>query len=251
MVIPETHSSDLGPHTGPPRVLIIDDDEKLCRLLKDYLQPLGYLVDSTYSGHDGLIRALATPYTAVILDVMLPGMNGFDLLRKLREVSRVPVLMFSALGEEVDRIAGLEVGADDYLPKTFSPRELLARLRAVLRRSHGEQLSAENRASTPLAFAGLRLDPESHTASLSGRTLHLTPIEYEILLSLMRAAGRVKTRERLLTEVADRDFECFDRSIDVHVSSLRKKLGEDAKTPRFIETVRGAGYRLRVPGSDA
>jgi two-component system response regulator CpxR len=183
----------------------------------------------------------------VILDVMLPGLNGVDLLRKLRRTSSVPVLMLTALGDESDRIAGLEVGADDYLPKTFSMRELLARLRAVLRRSWMNEMGAAETESAPISVGGLHLVPDCRDASLDGVPLNLTPIEYELLLALARARGRVKTRETLLVEAADRDFENFDRSIDVHISSLRRKLGDDPKAPRFIETVRGAGYRIRLP----
>jgi two-component system, OmpR family, response regulator CpxR len=232
------------------RLLLIDDDEKLCRLLRDYLVPLGYSIDSVHNGSEGLERARNSSYGAIILDVMLPGMNGFDVLRRLRETSNAPVLMLSALGDEADRIAGLEIGADDYLPKAFSTRELLARLRAVLRRSFSAPLNAADPEASAVSLGGLWLDPGARIAKLDGQALSLTPIEYDILLSLAKAPGRVKTRERLLLEVADRDFESFDRSIDVHVSSLRRRLGDDPKTPRFIETVRGVGYRMRRPGED-
>ena len=233
------------------RLLIIDDDEKLCRLLRDYLMSFGYSVETAHDGVEGLTRALSTPFSAVILDVMLPGMNGIDVLRELRRRSTVPVLMLSALADQDDRIAGLEVGADDYVPKTFSTRELLARVRAVLRRSWFTGAASGEFDPSPISLGGLRLEPASREAILDGNPLVLTHIEYEILLALARAKGRVKTREALLLEGADRDFEAFDRSIDVHISSLRKKLGEDAKSPRFIETVRGMGYRMRVPGSEA
>lgn len=231
-------------------LLIIDDDVKLARLLKDYLTPLGYEVDVVHNGSAGLKKAMEMPYAAVILDVMLPGMNGMEVLRELRRVSNVPVLMLTALGDEPDRIAGLEVGADDYVPKTFSTRELLARLRAVLRRS---QMSTRVRmeAESTVVVGELKIDVDARSAELSGETLVLTPIEFDMLLSLGRAAGRVKSREQLLLEVAERDFEVFDRSIDVHISSLRKKLGDDAKSPRWIETVRGAGYRLKKSGAEA
>lgn len=231
-------------------LLLIDDDMKLARLLKDYLTPLGYEVDVVHNGAAGLKKAMEMPYAAVILDVMLPGMNGMEVLRELRRVSNVPVLMLTALGDEPDRIAGLEVGADDYVPKTFSTRELLARLRAVLRRS---QMSTRVRmeADSTVVVGELKIDVDARSAELRGETLVLTPIEFDMLLSLGRAAGRVKSREQLLLEVAERDFEVFDRSIDVHISSLRKKLGDDAKSPRWIETVRGAGYRLKKSGAEA
>jgi len=165
--------------------------------------------------------------------------------------SAVPVLMLTALGDEPDRIAGLEVGADDYLPKTFSTRELLARLRAVLRRSRLTARLNEAPHPAPVAVAELYIDPSARTASLDGTPLTLTPVEYDLLLSLARSAGRVKSREQLVLDAADRDFEAFDRSIDVHISALRKKLGDDPKSPRFIETVRGAGYRMRKPDTAA
>lgn len=235
---------------SPTRILIIDDDEKLCRLLGDYLTPLGYVVDAIHNGREGLQRALEREYDAIILDVMLPGMNGFDVLREIRRRSQVPVLMLTALGDEPDRIAGLEVGADDYLPKTFSTRELLARLRAVLRRSMVSARPKAAEASETVTVGDLILDPGARSAIIGGKPLTLTAIEYDLLLSLAKSAGRVKSREQLLLEVAERDFEVFDRSIDVHISSLRRKLGDDPKTPQFIETVRGVGYRMRKPGSE-
>lgn len=233
------------------RLLVIDDDVKLCRLLGDYLNPLGYDVVPAHSGPEGLERALNEEFAAVILDVMLPGMNGLDVLRELRRQSNVPVLMLTAIGEEPDRIVGLEMGADDYLPKNFSTRELLARLRAVLRRSVATAQLREPARNAPIVVGDLWLDTETRTASLGEKALMLTPVEFDLLLSLARAVGRVRTREQLLLEVADRDFESFDRAIDVHISSLRRKLGDDARAPRFIETVRGAGYRLRKPGASA
>ena len=232
------------------RLLIIDDDAKLAGLLRDYLEPLGYVIDLVHNGKDGLQLALQGGYAAIILDVMLPGMNGLDVLREIRKQSSVPILMLSALGDEPDRIAGLEVGADDYLPKTFSTRELLARLRAVLRRSVQTIQQQQASREAPLSIGELWIDPSARSVSMAGKALVLTPVEYQILLALARAVGRVKTREQLLLEVAERDFEVFDRSIDVHVSSLRKKLGDDAKNPRYIETVRSAGYRLKKPGTE-
>ena len=237
-------------HAGRTRLLIVDDDEKFVRLLRDYLEPFGYQVDTANEGRRGLAMALEGDYAAVILDIMLPGLNGLDLLRELRRESQVPVIMLTALGDEPDRIAGLEIGADDYLPKTFSTRELLARLRAVIRRSLVTSKQQNDAEPAPVSVGGLRIDPATHTATLDGRPLSLTPVEYEMLLALARSAGRVKSREQLLLEIAERDFEAFDRSIDVHISSLRKKLGDDPKSPRYIETVRGAGYRMRRPESE-
>lgn len=232
------------------RLLLVDDDRKLCRLLKAYLEPLGYYVATMHTGTEGLARALAEPYDAVILDVMLPGLNGFDLLKRLRAKSSVPVLMLTGLGEESDRVAGLEIGADDYVPKTFSTRELLARLRAVIRRSRNAAAQG-GPYSARVSVGGLRMDPDTRTATLNGQPLTLTPVEFEILLCLARGCGRVQSREHILLEVADRDFEVFDRSVDVHISSLRKKLGDDSKSPRFIQTVRSAGYMLLKPQDEA
>lgn len=225
------------------RVLIIDDDPKLCRLVKDYLDPMGYDVESAGTGPAGLEKALAGDFQAVILDVMLPGMDGFEVLRRIRQSSTVPVLMLTALGDESDRIVGLEIGADDYLPKTFSTRELLARLRAVTRRSNMTQSQkAEN--DDEIAIGELRINPASRQASESGQILSLTPVEFDLLVTLARSADRVMSRDRLLDEISGRDYEVFDRSIDVHISSLRRKLNDDPKNPRYIKTVRSAGYML-------
>ena len=229
------------------RILIIDDDLKLCRLIANYLQPLGYLVSAEHTGPAGLNRALDDTFDAVLLDVMLPGLSGLDVLRELRKQSSVPVLMLTALGEESDRIVGLEIGADDYLPKTFSTRELLARLRAVLRRSVMTARSKEPPHAAPIAVGDLWINRESHTVTLKENPLTLTPVEYELLIALASVAGRVRTREQLLLEVAEREFEAFDRAIDVHISSLRRKLGDDPRSPRYIETVRGTGYRMIKP----
>lgn len=230
------------------RILLVDDDLKLCRLVRQYLEPLGYAVSLAHSGEDGLHAALAGTFDAVILDVMMPKLDGFEVLKRLRAKSGVPVLMLTGLGEEADRIVGLEIGADDYLPKTFSTRELLARLRAVIRRSRATAQQKIEEPSPLVSVGELRMEPASRTASLAGQSLTLTAVEYDLLLSLARAAGRVKTRERLLIEVAERDFEAFDRSIDVHISSLRRKLGDDPRTPRFIQTIRSVGYLMRKPG---
>lgn len=230
---------------------MIDDDVKLCRLIRDYLQPLGYHVSIAHTGQDGLTLAAGDNFAAVILDVMLPGINGLEVLRHVRETSNVPVLMLTGRGEEPDRIVGLELGADDYLPKTFSTRELLARLRAVIRRSSIAVQARAQQKELVITLDNLSINSGSRSAQLDGTSLQLTAVEFDILTSLARAAGLVKTREQLLLEVADRDFEVFDRSIDVHVSSLRKKLGDDPKTPRFITTIRSVGYMMRKPGSDS
>ncbi len=230
------------PDKEKTRVLIVDDDKKLCRLVTDYLEPMGYLVESAYTGSDGLKEALSRRFDVVILDVMLPELDGFEFLRRLRQESDIPVLMLTSRGDETDRIVGLEMGADDYLPKTFSTRELLARLRAVTRRAFRPLPGGGPPADSPLNIGALRIEPDSRTARLDGGLLELTPIEYELLICLARAAGRVLSRDHLLEMVSGREFEVFDRSIDVHISSLRRKLGDNPKKPRFIKTVRRAGY---------
>jgi DNA-binding response OmpR family regulator len=228
-------------------LLLVDDDVKLCRLVREYLEPLGYQVSSAHTGPDGLQLALAVSYDAIILDVMLPGLDGFEILKRLRAKSNVPVLMLTGLGDEADRIVGLEIGADDYLPKTFSTRELLARLRAVIRRSRLTAVQKGDERQPAVVVGELRVDPEARVALLGTQPLSLTAVEFDLLLSLAKAAGRVKTRERLLLEVAERDFEAFDRSIDVHISSIRKKLNDDPKEPHYIQTIRGVGYMMLKP----
>ena len=233
--------------SGPSRLLLVEDDRRLCGLVKAYLEEMGYSIAVAHTGPEGLEMALRENFHALILDVMLPGMDGFEVLRRLRAHSTVPVLMLTGRGEEADRIVGLELGADDYLPKTFSTRELLARLRAVLRRSFLSKTQTMEKRLAPVVVGDLYVDPASYSASLDGQPMVLTRQEFDLLLAMARASGRVKTREQLLLEVADRDFEGFDRSIDVHISSLRKKLGDDAKSPRWIETVRGVGYMMKKP----
>lgn len=225
------------------RVLMIDDDVKLCRLVKDYLSPMGFTVESAYNGREGLEKVKHGNYHAVILDVMLPGMDGFTVLKHIRQISTVPVLMLTALGDEADRIVGLEIGADDYLPKTFSTRELLARLRAVTRRAHitAEQIKNE---TEEISVGDIYINSATREASKNGETLNLTALEFDLLLCLAQSAGRVLNRDTLLDEIAGRNYDVFDRSIDVHISSLRKKLGDDSKNPRYIKTIRSVGYML-------
>ncbi len=233
------------------RLLVVDDDLKLCRLVRGYLEPLGYQVAVAHDGEEGLSLAIAGGFDAVLLDVMMPTMDGLQVLRALREKSNVPVLMLTGLGDEADRIVGLELGADDYLPKTFSTRELLARLRAVIRRSRMVSAAAlaTEKPQAPLEVGDLCLDLDTRECTLAAQPIALTTVEFDLLFALARAVGRVKTRERLLLETAERDFEAFDRSIDVHISSIRRKLGDDPKMPRYIQTIRGVGYRMPKPGA--
>ncbi|MEM9080162.1 MAG: response regulator transcription factor [Verrucomicrobiota bacterium] len=224
-------------------LLVVDDDVKLCGLVKEYLEPLGYEVEMRHTGTEGLEAAREGEWEAVILDVMMPGMDGFEVLKELRKSSQVPVLMLTAMGEEADRIVGLEMGADDYLPKTFSTRELLARLRAVTRRAKVAE-PVEDESTVDLVADGLVVNEAVHTVVLDDEPLDLTALEFAILVTLMRARGRVKSREQLIEEVSERKFDIFDRSIDVHISALRRKLKDNAKEPRFIKTVRAVGYQF-------
>ncbi len=246
-----THSTPRqGDSSQATRILMIDDDRKLCRLIKDYLGPMGYDAVCVHTGLEGVEKVNAENWSAVILDVMMPGMDGFEVLKQIRKTSDVPILMLTSRGEEPDRIVGLEIGADDYLPKTFSMRELLARLRAVMRRTAAAAKTANSEGEPEIVIGQLRVNAGSRVAVISDQLLELTPVEFDMLLSLARAKGRVKTREQLLDEIRDRNYDVFDRSIDVHISALRKKLGDDPKTPRFIRTVRSAGYMLINPDAE-
>ena len=229
------------------RVLVIDDDEDLCELTADYLTPLGFRVEAEHTGARGAERATTEAWHAVILDVMLPDVDGFEVLRRIRAKSKVPVLMLTGRGEETDRIVGLELGADDYLPKTFSSRELLARLRAAVRRAGWVSESPAPAPMREVVAGPLRICSDTHTATLHDKALTLTRTEFELLLVLASAKGRVKSRDQLFEELRGGEWEVFDRAIDMHISSLRKKLGDDPKEPDFIKTVRGVGYMLTVP----
>lgn len=221
-------------------LLVIDDDTELCDLLRDYLGQEGFRVDARNDGPSGLARALESRPDLVILDVMLPGASGFDVLRRLRQSSRVPVIMLTARGDDVDRIVGLEMGADDYLGKPFNPRELVARIRAVQRRA-GATGNERVTASEILRSGDVLLDVGARSATLAGVELDLTSAELGLLELLLRSAGKVVTREEISEKVLGRRFSPYDRSIDVHVSNLRKKLADEAGRDR-IKTVRGSGY---------
>src|SRR5213078_4360072 len=220
-------------------ILVIDDDVELCTLVGEYLAPEGFLVECAHDGKRGLEAAVTGEHLLVVLDVMLPGMNGFDVLRRIRGKSRVPVLLLTARGEDVDRIVGLEIGADDYLPKPFNPRELVARIRAILRRTRAG--AGEMPVPEVIKVGDVELDPARRSVHHHGKPVELTSVEFGLLQVLLREAGRVVTREALVDEVLGRKFSPFDRSIDMHVSKVRKKLG-DTDTEDHIKTVRGAGY---------
>jgi two-component system response regulator CpxR len=218
-------------------LLIIDDDTELCALLSEFLAREGFSVTLEHDGARGLEVALNGDFALIVLDLMLPTLDGFALLKQLREGSRVPVLMLTARGEDIDRIVGLELGADDYLAKPFNPRELVARIRAILRRV---QAPPKGR----LEVNGVTIDPGSRSVSYEGHEVEITTLEFDILEVLMRSAGRVVSRDMLMENMYNRKATPFDRSIDMHVSHLRKKL-ETQKT--LIKTVRGVGYQFCRP----
>ena len=228
----------MEPRSRRARVLIIDDDERLNALLAEYLAQFQYAVTTVTHPDAGLRAFKADPPDIVVLDLMLPDTDGFAVCRKIRETSRVPIMMLTARGDVTDRIVGLELGADDYLPKPFEPRELVARLQAVLRRSDGAAADAVEM----LRAGGLELNWTTRRATLAGRDLQLTTAEILLLAMLMRNRGRVLSRDRILEETRGLDWDSFDRSIDVLVSRLRQKLGDDSRRQMFIKTVRGAGY---------
>jgi DNA-binding response OmpR family regulator len=230
--------------SGRTRVLLIDDDEKLNVLLREYLGRFNFAVQAVVHPEEGLRTLKAEPPDIVVLDVMLPDMDGFAVCQKIRELSRVPVVMLTARGDVADRIVGLELGADDYLSKPFEPRELMARMQAVLRRG-GSTASEERTRVGPLD-----VNWTTSSARLSGRLLPLTPAEFALLGLFVRNRGRVLSRDRIMDETHGIDLEAYDRSIDVLVSRLRQKLGDDPKQPSFIRTMRGIGYQF-IGGSDA
>ncbi|MDD2501521.1 MAG: response regulator transcription factor [Geobacter sp.] len=223
------------------RILVVDDDQDLCSLLQEYLADEGFDTEVAHTGAMGAEQAVQGGYALIVLDVMLPGLNGLEVLRRIRALSSVPVLMLTARGEEVDRIVGLELGADDYLPKPFNPRELVARIRAIQRRQAAAQKL--NLPAEPILSVGdLMLDPGGRTVLQGQRQVALTSLEFSLLEQLLTQAGRVISREELCSLALGRQLNSFDRSIDVHVSSLRRKLGPAADGSERIKSVRGVGY---------
>jgi two-component system, OmpR family, response regulator CpxR len=220
------------------KILIIDDDAELCEMLSEYLRKEAFEVESVQHGTRGLERARTGSYDLIVLDVMLPGMNGFDLLRELRTTSEVPVLLLTARGDELDRIVGLEIGADDYLPKPFNARELLARIRAIGRRN----ARTANSPKHPVNVGDVELDPGTRSITLNGKVLDVTTVEFNLLEMLLRSAGNVVSRDDIASTVLGRELSPFDRSIDVHISKLRKKLGNLPNGRERIKTIRNTGY---------
>jgi len=223
------------------RLLLIDDDKELSAMLGEYLTTEGIDVEYAYNGKQGIEKALAEDFDAIVLDVMMPGLDGFEVLRRLRVESSVPVLMLTAKGDDVDRIVGLEIGADDYLPKPFNPRELLARLRAVLRRTQASSHQVDNEQLLQIGL--LELIPASRSALVAGKPLDLTSTEFNLLLTLIKQAGKVVSKETLSELSMGRKLEKYDRSIDMHMSNLRKKMAQSG-VGEMIITVRGQGYQL-------
>ena len=229
------------------RILVVDDDRALAEMLGEYLERAGYLVSSQETVAEGFAAARREAFDAVVLDVMLPDGDGLDLCRRLRAESDVPILMLTARGDPSDRIVGLEIGADDYLPKPFNPRELLARLRAILRRRTGPGARAET-----LRFGALEIDRTARVVRLEGEERTITSHQFELLWALASRAGQVLTRDALMQLVRGEDLEAFDRSIDVHVSRIRQAIEDDPRCPRRILTVRGVGYVFsRSPSSSS
>jgi len=220
-------------------ILVVEDDAKVASTIRLYLEHAGHAVETLGDGNAALVRATAEPAPALILlDVMLPGVDGFEICRRLRARSNVPVILVTARADEEDRLAGLDLGADDYVSKPFSPRELVARVRAVLRRS-------QDAASGPvIERAGVRIDPTRHEVHVHGARIELTPREFVLLLAFLRAPGRAFTRDELIARVMGDDYGGLDRTIDVHVKNLRRKIEVDPAAPRLVETVAGVGYRF-------
>lgn len=226
------------------RVLVVDDEESLLKLVRSYLEREGFEVRTAQDGETALALARESNPDLVVLDLMLPGLDGVEVCRRLRQFSDAYVVMLTARAEEIDKIVGLSVGADDYLTKPFSPRELVARVKAMLRRPRGRTAPASDELPPLQHFGELSLDLAGHRVMKTGEELTLTPLEYKILTTLASAPGRVFTREQLIEKVWGYDYYGDDHVVDVHVASLRKKLGEDPARPRWIRTIRGAGYRF-------
>jgi len=219
-------------------VLVVDDEPSVRKVAAAYLEREGFQVQTAADGLDGLRQAQAGGLALVVLDVMLPRMNGLEVCKRIRSSSNVPVVLLTARGEEFDRVLGLELGADDYVVKPFSPRELVARIKAILRRTAGEA------APLPVVYEDLRIDPAARMVSLAGQLLELSALEFDLLHELAKSPGRVFTRNELITRVWGEDFPGVDRVVDVHMVSLRRHLGESGQSPRFIQAVRGVGYRF-------
>ena len=221
------------------KILVVDDEPEITRLVRAYLERAGFAVVTAAEGREALAVFRHERPNLVVLDLNLPGMDGLDVCREMRRASDVPIIMLTARLEETDRLIGLELGADDYVVKPFSPREIVARVRAVLRRTEGTPVRPE-----VISAGGITLDFTRRTASVNGRPLDLTTMEFDLLAALVEHPGQVFSRQELLDRVQGNAYEGYERTIDVHIKNLRKKLGDDSQDPGFIETVRGVGYRF-------
>lgn len=236
---------DKEPMMSGKKVLVVDDDVKTVDLVKLYLNRDGYRVITAYNGNDALQMAREHHPDLIVLDLMLPGMNGLEVCRKLREESEVPIIMLTALTTDDDRLTGLNLGADDYVTKPFSPRELAARVRAVLRRLPGE------RGPEKIEHGALTVNFLKHEAYINNKPLNLTPIEFKVLGALVKEPGRVFSRAQIIEKALGHDFDSFDRTIDVHILKLRRKLEPDPHHPKYIKTIYGAGYKLLESNGDS
>jgi two-component system response regulator CpxR len=228
-------------------ILVIDDDIELCKLVTRFLVSEGFRIEIVHSGEQGAERARSGNYELIILDVMMPGIDGFEVLRRIRAESLTPVLMLTAKGDALDRVRGLDLGADDYLPKPFNPQELAARIRAILRRSKFGAANSIHPLTPPIIIGDIELDVRARVVRQGGETLSLTTVEFDLLEALLRAAGQVIGREKLTRDVLGREFSPFDRSIDTHVCNLRKKIGPLEDGTERIKGVRGIGYLYALP----
>jgi two-component system response regulator CpxR len=228
--------------TTAASILVIDDDAELCALVSRFLEAAGYQVQTTHRSEDGVELVLFGEFDLVVLDVMLPGLDGFEVLRRVRAKSNTPVLMLTARGDDLDRILGLEIGADDYLAKPFNPRELAARVRAILRRATLARTDGTSATASPIKIGDVELNAGARTVKCGNQMLSLTTVEFDLLEKLMKSAGRVMEREELTKEVLGREFSPFDRSIDTHVWNLRKKIGTHTDGTERIKGIRGIGY---------
>ena len=225
--------------------MVVDDDPKTVSLVKLYLESDGHKVLCAYDGVEALRLAREERPNLIVLDLMLPGMDGLQVCRTLRTESDVPVIMLTAKTTESDKLTGLDLGADDYVTKPFSPRELAARIKVVLRRTVSESFE---RGPEQAAYGELKMNFREHSVTVAGRPVSLTPTEFRLLGTLVREAGQVLSREQLIQRVLGLDFDGFDRTIDVHILNLRRKLGDDPAHPRYIKTVYGAGYKFEAGG---
>jgi two-component system, OmpR family, response regulator len=232
----------------PNRVLVVDDEEKIAKMVGSYLEASGYKPILAFSGEDALSKFASNSPECVILDINMPGKDGLEVTREIRKTSSTPIIFLSARAEEIDKILGLELGGDDYVTKPFSPRELMSRVKAVLRRtSTPPQMTLAHTRETVIHCGDLEVDPAKRTVRLKDRQIELTAVQFNILAFLLKQPGRVYSRIEILEGAAGIEYEGYERTLDVHIKNLRKALGDDTETPKYIGTVRGVGYKLIEP----